>query len=75
MKSKGEQYSKVFRKAGIAWGKGDVHKAIAILQEGLVLAYERDDTDVVQVLQADLERYQRVAAGGEMDLGHSCFPY
>ena len=68
MKSKGEQYSKVFRKAGIAWGKGDVHKAIAILQEGLALACKRGDTDVVQVLQADLERYQRVAAGDEMDL-------
>jgi hypothetical protein len=69
MKSKGEQYSKVFRKAGIAWGKGDVRKAIVILQEGLALAYKRGDTGVAQVLQADLERYQRVAAGGEMNLG------
>jgi hypothetical protein len=68
MKSKGAQYSKIFRKAGIAWGKGDVQKAIAILGAGLSLAAERGDTDVVQVLQRDLERYQRLAAGAEMDL-------
>lgn len=70
MKSRGEQYSKVFRKAGIAWGKGDVHKAITILQEGLVLASAHGDSDVARVLQKDLERYQRLAEGSEVDLSH-----
>ncbi len=68
MRSKGEQYSKIFRRAGIAWGKDDVHKAMAILQEGLTLAVGRGDADVARVMQADLERYQRVAGGGDVDL-------
>ena len=63
MTSKGERYSKVFRKAGIALGKGEMHKAITILQEGLRVASACGDTDVARVLQADLERYQRIAAG------------
>ena len=31
MPRQGATYSKIFRKAGIAWGKGDLSKAIAIL--------------------------------------------
>jgi len=58
------------RRAGLAWGKGDLQKAIAALQEGLVLATENGDSEVVRVLQRDLERYQRAAAGEELDLSH-----
>lgn len=68
MKAKGAQYSKVFRKAGIAWGKGDVHKAMAILAAGLALAQERGDVDVARILQQDMARYQRLINGTEMDL-------
>jgi hypothetical protein len=32
------QYAKALRKAGIAWRKGDVDKAITILAAGLELA-------------------------------------
>jgi hypothetical protein len=67
MKSKGAEYSTFFRKAGIAWGKGNVHKAIAILQEGVALATARGDAQVSQILQQDLERYQRIAAGTETE--------
>jgi hypothetical protein len=56
------------RRAGLAWGKGDLPKAIAALQEGIALATENGDAAFVQVLQRDLERYQRAAAGEEMDL-------
>ena len=69
MKSKGAQYSTIFRKAGMAWGKGDVRKAVAILQDGIALASARGDLDVVQVLQRDLERYQGLAAGAEAESG------
>ena len=61
-------YAKVFRKAGIAWGKGDVHKAIAILATGLALAQEQGDGDVARILQQDMARYQRLLNGAEMDL-------
>ncbi|MEE8302661.1 MAG: hypothetical protein V3S24_09530, partial [Candidatus Tectomicrobia bacterium] len=62
MKSKGAQYSKIFRKAGLAWGKGNIQKAMSIIEAGLRLAQEHGDTDVVQILRQDLERYQRLAS-------------
>ena len=63
MKNRGAQYSKIFRKAGRAWGKGDLQQAIQILAEGIALAQLQGDTHVVQVLQQDLDRYQRLATG------------
>jgi hypothetical protein len=68
MTSKGKQYSTIVRRAGLAWGKGDLPKAIAALQEGIALATENGDAAFVQVLQRDLERYQRAAAGEELNL-------
>lgn len=68
MQPKGAQYSKVFRKAGIAWGKGDVQKAIDILAAGLALAQQQGDLGVARILQQDMERYQRLLRGTEMDL-------
>ncbi len=58
MQSKGQEYSKVFRRAGIAWGKGDIPQAIAILEEGITVAQARGDDDVVEVFQGDLQRYR-----------------
>ena len=68
MTSKGKQYSTIVRRAGLAWGKGDLQKAIAALQEGVMLATANGDVEVARVLQQDLERYQRAAAGEALDL-------
>ena len=68
MTSKGKQYSTIVRRAGLAWGKGDLRKAIAVLQEGMALATANSDVEVVRVFQQDLERYQRAAAGEALDL-------
>jgi hypothetical protein len=65
MQNKGAQYSKIFRKAGLAWGKGDLHKAMQIVAEGLAFAHSQGDTDMVQILRQDLERYQRLASQEE----------
>lgn len=70
MTSKGKQYSTIVRRAGLAWGKGDLQKAIAVVQEGITLATANGDSEVIQVFQRDLERYQRAAAGEELDLSH-----
>jgi hypothetical protein len=70
MTSKGKQYSTIVRRAGLAWGKGDLQKAIAAVQEGIVLATENGDSEVIRVFQQDLERYQRAAAGEELDLSY-----
>lgn len=66
--SKGKQYSTIVRRAGLAWGKGDLQKAVAALQEGITLATANGDSEVIRVFQRDLERYQRAAAGEELDL-------
>ena len=68
MTSKGKQYSTIVRRAGLAWGKGDIQKAIAALQEGIVVATQNGDGEVVQILRHDLESYQRAAAGEALDL-------
>ena len=68
MASKGKQYSTIVRRAGLAWGKGDLQKAIAALQEGIALATANGDSEVIRVFQRDLERYQRAAADEGLDL-------
>jgi len=70
MMSQGKQYSTIVRRAGLAWGKGAIQKAIAALQEGIAGAMQHGDAGVVRVLQHDLERYQRAAAGEALDLSH-----
>jgi hypothetical protein len=65
MQNKGAQYSKIFRKAGLAWGKGNLQKAMQIVAEGVALAHSQGDTDMAQVLQQDLDRYQRLASEAE----------
>ena len=70
MKNKGAHYSKIFRKDALAWGKGDLQKAMQIVAEGMALAHSQGDTDMAQVLQQDLERYQRLAS--EVEAGHAC---
>ena len=71
MLSKGKQYSTIVRRAGLAWSKGDLQKAIAALQEGIRLAAANGDVEVVRVFQQDIERYQRATAGEELDLSRS----
>lgn len=68
MPGKGQQYSKIFRRAGLAWGKGDVHKAVAIVEEGLQLAIAQGDDNIAQTLRQDLLRYQRLAQGEDVSL-------
>ena len=68
MTSKGKQYSTIVRRAGLAWGKGDIQKAIATLEVGIALATQNGDAEVVRVLQHDLEHYQCAAAGEAFDL-------
>ena len=68
MMNKGAQYSKIFRKAGIAWGKGNLDAAIAILQAGIALATEQGDAEMVRLMQEDIARYQQIAQGADVDL-------
>ncbi|MGE3538110.1 MAG: hypothetical protein AB7N91_11835 [Candidatus Tectimicrobiota bacterium] len=56
------------RRAGLAWGKGDLPAAIAAIQEGIALATDQGDTAMAHVLQQDLLRYQRALEGAPVDL-------
>ena len=55
MTSKGKQYSTIVRRAGLAWGKGDLQKAIIVLEEGIAFATQNGDAEVARVLQRDLD--------------------
>jgi len=46
MTSEGKRYRTIVRRAGFAWGKGDLQKAITALQEGLALATANGDSEV-----------------------------
>ncbi len=41
---KGERYARIFRKAGVFLGKGNIARAVAVLKEGQALAAELGDT-------------------------------
>lgn len=68
MTQKGAVYSKIFRKAGLAWGKGDVEKAVVLLEDGLQRATANGDADVACIFQTDLEGYQRLLQGESMQV-------
>jgi hypothetical protein len=40
---KGQRYAKIFRKAGVYLGKGNIARAVAVLKEGETLATELGD--------------------------------
>jgi hypothetical protein len=41
-----------------------------IVAEGMALAHSQGDTDMAQMLQQDLDRYQRLAS--EVETGQAC---
>jgi hypothetical protein len=65
---KGKQYATIVRRAGLAWGKGNLPQAIAALEEGITLATQNGDADMVRVFRQDMIRYQHAARGEEVDL-------
>jgi hypothetical protein len=59
--SKGERYARIFRKAGVFIGKGDIARAIETLKEGVTLAEASSDRAMVRRFNEEIERIQKPA--------------
>jgi hypothetical protein len=59
--SKGERYARIFRKAGVFIGKGDIARAIETLKEGVTLAEANGDRAMVRRFNEEIERIQKPA--------------
>jgi hypothetical protein len=58
---KGRRYAKIFRKAGVHLGKGNIPRAIEVLKEGEALAKELGDLAMARRFAAEIERATRDA--------------
>ncbi len=54
--AKGERYARVFRKAGVYLTKGNVARALEVLQEGRDLAEQEGHTKMARLFAAEMER-------------------
>ncbi|HVN86396.1 MAG TPA: hypothetical protein VMW17_16300 [Candidatus Binatia bacterium] len=61
--SRGEQYARIFRKAGVLAGKGDLAAAITALHTGLDLAHGFGDGDMERVFAEQIATHQRELNG------------
>jgi len=52
---KGERYARLFRKAGVFFGKGNIARAVAVLKEGEVLARELGDLKMAERFACEIE--------------------
>ena len=57
--SKGERYARIFRKAGVFIGKGDIARAIETLKEGVTLAEANGDRAMVRRFIEEIGRIQK----------------
>ncbi len=54
--AKGERYARIFRKAGVYLAKGNVARALEVLQEGRDLAEREGHPKMARLLTAEMER-------------------
>jgi hypothetical protein len=53
---KGARYARLFRKAGVLLGKGRIARAIAVLEEGRVLAEKWGDAGMARRFAVEIAR-------------------
>jgi hypothetical protein len=59
--AQGEEYARVFRKAGVYLAKGNVARALEVLQEGRALAERKGHPKMARLFAAEIERAQATA--------------
>ena len=55
-REKGERYARIFRKAGVFLGKGNIARAIETLKQGVTLAREQGDLKMAERFDAEIRR-------------------
>jgi hypothetical protein len=53
---KGERYARLFRKAGVHLGKGEMARAVKVLREGLDLARSLGDERMARLFEDEIGR-------------------
>jgi len=51
---KGQRYARIFRKAGIFLGRGNIARALAVLKEGQSLAEQLGDSSMARRFAAEI---------------------
>ncbi len=52
---KGERYARIFRKAGVFFGKGNIARAVEVLKEGKAVAEELGDLKMAERFAREIE--------------------
>ncbi len=52
---KGERYARIFRKAGVFFGKGNIARAVEVLKEGKSLAEQLGDLKMAERFTREIE--------------------
>ncbi len=52
---KGERYARIFRKAGVFFGKGNIARAVEVLKEGKSLAEQLGDLKMAERFAHEIE--------------------
>jgi hypothetical protein len=53
---KGARYARIFRKAGVLLGRGRIARAVAVLEEGRLLAEKWGDTGMARRFATEITR-------------------
>jgi hypothetical protein len=62
---KGERYARIFRKAGVFLGKGNIARAVEILKEGAALADSLGDRGMERRFREEITRVQMPGRNGD----------
>ncbi len=62
---KGRRYARIFRKAGVFLGKGNIPRAVEILKEGAELAHALGDRGMARRFEEEIGRVERPGREGE----------
>ena len=59
---KGQRYARIFRKAGIFLGKGNIARAVDVLKEGQSLAEQLGDSSMARRFAAEIAAAAKTAS-------------
>jgi len=59
---KGQRYARIFRKAGIFLGKGNIARAVDVLKEGQLLAEQLGDSSMARRFAAEIVAAAKTAS-------------
>jgi len=62
---KGERYARIFRKAGVFLGKGEIERALEVLNDGKKIAEREGDRKMAERFAADIAAAAKPSEPGQ----------